>query len=249
MDRYKIVCKIMIFVCICTFATQTASAYSYSVTIIENYSVLNSLAPHGTENYGIVENWLHDVAGWNEYFYDSETNVDETDFGTLDSGYQGLDDADFHYHLGHGVDDIGTEIALYNWLPGYNYNDVRAQDVYKKWDNNNEWVLLHSCHILDDYNDWAGALEYSHGILGFTTEAFTNEELVDKFFTYTIDDDDEICDAWWFATVETFESPVRAAMIADTDNQYVYDHLNGQGTMQPDEYPDDSLYAYGSWRC
>lgn len=251
MDKLKISYKVVIFVFVCAFATQTASAYSYSVTTINNYtSPLFSDLTQGPTNYARVEHWLHDVAGWSEYFYASETDVDETDFGTLNSGYQGLDGADFHYHFGHGINDVGTEIALYNWLPGYNYNDVRADDVYKKWDNNNEWVLLHSCHILSDYMSWSGALKYSHGILGYTTTvpAYSIVEL-NTFFEATINDDDEICDAWLFATVEAYEPDVRAAMIADTDDQYVYDHLNGQDTMEPDEYPDDNLYAFGSWRC
>lgn len=228
---------------------QTASAYSYSVTTINNYTYLPDLS-QGSANYAIVEHYLHDVAGWSQLFYARDTGVVEEDFGINSGGYQGLDSADFHYHFGHGMDDVGTEIAMYDWMAGYDYNDVRAQDVYKKWDNNNEWVLLHSCHILDDYNDWAGALKSSHGILGYRTSvlAYSIAEL-NNFFGATIDDNDEICDAWLFATVEAYDGTTRAAMIADTYNQYVYDHLNGQGTMQPNESPDDNLYAFGSWWC
>lgn len=248
MGLYKRINYVFLFLCISAFVIQPASAYSYSVTTINNYNLLDDLT-QGASHYARVEYWLHDVAGWSESFYATETNVDETDFGTLNSGYQGLDSADFHYHLGHGVDDVGTELALYNWAPGYNYNDVRAQDVYKKWDNNNEWVMLHSCYVLDDYDDWADALKYSHGIMGFKTKSYTSTELLNQFFTQAINNDETICDSWYTATKAVFNTTVTAVIITDTDNQMVYDHLNGQGSMEPNESPDDSGYAYDYWSC
>jgi len=37
LDKHKISYKVVIFVFVCAFAIQTASAYSYSVTTINNY--------------------------------------------------------------------------------------------------------------------------------------------------------------------------------------------------------------------
>jgi hypothetical protein len=109
--------------------------------------------------------------------------------------------------------------------------------------------MIASCEVLHDVNEWAKALKYGHGILGFSSTVPTSTALLDSFFEETINNDDEIVDAWLFATVETFDSSVIAVAIADTDDQFVYDHLNGQGTMEPNESPDDSLYAYNSWGC
>lgn len=177
--------------------------------------------------------------------------MDETDFGSSNSGYTGLDSADFHYHTGHGSDQIGlvAEICLYNWASYSSTGDVQASEVNKKWDQNNEWVMIASCEVLHDVNEWAKALKYGHGILGFSSTVPTSTALLDRFFEETINNDDEIVDAWLFATVETFDSSVTAVAIADTDDQFVYDHFNGQGTMEPNESPDDSLYAYNSWGC
>ncbi|WP_129597372.1 hypothetical protein [Methanohalophilus profundi] len=111
---------LVLFICINILTISTASAYEYSVTTIDEYVILGDLDPWGQNEYERVEYWLHDVAGWTEEFHESEYNVDESDFGTSNSGYKGLDEADFHFHFGHGVDDIGTELALRNWLPGIN---------------------------------------------------------------------------------------------------------------------------------
>lgn len=149
----------------------------------------------------------------------------------------------------HGVDDIGTELALRNWLPGINIEDVRAQDVADKWDQDNEWVFLHSCHILADEDDWADALRYSHGIMGFTTESTVSTSLIDRFFTNTIINDYKMTTSFYKATKDTYDTDVTAAIITDNIDQWNTDHLHGQGDMEADEYPDDSSYCYLSWEC
>ncbi|MDK2939542.1 MAG: hypothetical protein PWQ51_1707 [Methanolobus sp.] len=238
-----------LFIGLSILTISNASAYEYSVTTIEEYTVLDDIDPWGDYEYARVEYWLHDVAGWNEEFYESEYNVDETDFGTSNSGYEGLDEADFHFHLGHGVDDGGTELALRNWLPWTNIKDVRAQDVADKWDADNEWVFLHSCHILDDEDDWADALKYSHGIMGFVTETTTSTSLIDRFFSNAINDNDKITTAYYDATKDTYGSDVTAAIITDTLDQWNTDHLHSEGSMASDESPDDSSYIFLSWTC
>ncbi|MEA1863758.1 MAG: DUF6345 domain-containing protein [Euryarchaeota archaeon] len=233
--------------------------HKYSVTIIEDYSKsrllngkpLENLDPWGQEAYDKVRYWLHDQAGWSEEFYENDSDVGETDFGTKNVGYKGLDEADFHYHFGHGCDDIGTELALHNWVPGPNLHDIRAQDVAWKWDQNNEWVLLDSCKILKDHGDWACALERTHAILGYTTVSPVSTELVDEFFREAIDNDATIYEAYLRATRSAFKGDnVTAAVIFDTEDQFHNDRLHGQGTgALPDDHPDEHPYYYQEWVC
>ena len=51
----------------------------------------------------------------------------------------------------------------------------------KNWELNNEWVMLHSCKVLeeDDIGRWGGALVYSHMILGFATITYADPALPD----------------------------------------------------------------------
>jgi hypothetical protein len=187
----------MLLICLSLSTISGAVAYEYSVTTIEEYITLSDLDPWGQKEYERIEYWLHDIAGWNEEFYENEYNVDESDFGTSTGGYEGLDEADFHFHLVHGVDDTGTELALRNWLPGPDVKDIRAQDVEYKWDKDNEWVFLHSCHILDDSSDWAKALDSSHGIMGFSTTSYVSTDLIDEFFEEAINNDETIADSYY----------------------------------------------------
>jgi len=218
----------------------------YSVTVPE-------LIPARQEIYEKVEYWLKDRADWTERFYATNKSVDESDFGTSNNGDQGLDEADFHYHTGHGgmdqEEDNRTEICLRDWEPGENLGDVRAQEVADMWDEDNEWVLIHSCHVLRDHDDWKHALKYSHAVMGFETIVQRDSELPDKFFEYATNDDMTVYDAYRKATIDTFGSAVTAAVIFDTEEQMDNDHLWGEGVVMPDEYPDDDEYWYRSWNC
>ena len=223
----------------------------YSVTTIEDYSNICDLAPYGQNAYNTLECVLND--GWTKSFYKVNESVDESDLGTGDGDYQGLDGADFHYHFGHGGEDSdegGTEICLHNWKSGENIGDVRAQEVAYKWDEDNEWVILHSRHVLRDHNDWKDALKYSHAVMGFETVTHcSTSELLEKFFEYAIEHDMTVYHAYCQATIDTFGSTVTAAVIFDTDVQFQNDHLWGEGEVMPDEYLDDDYYVYRSWNC
>ena len=221
----------------------------YSVTTIEDYSdsILGDLCD-GQAAYNALENTLHDDAGWTEKFYEVNDSVDEPDFGTSNSGYQGLDEADFHYHLGHGIDNSGTEVCLHDWWP-WNNAAVRASDAADKWDEDNEWVLLQSCRILADHDDWKHALKHSHALMGFESGSYSDAALVNNFLANAVDDDMTVYDAYRKATIDTFGSDVTAAVIFDTDGQYSNDHLWGEGVVMPDEYLDDDYYRHDSWNC
>ncbi len=146
-------------------------------------------------------------------------------------------------------EDNRTEICLRDWKSGENIRDVRAQEVEDMWDEDNEWVLIHSCHVLRDHDDWKHALKYSHAVMGFETIVQRDFELPDKFFEYAINDDMTVYQAYRTATIATFGSDVTAAVIFDTEEQKDNDHLWGEGVVMPDEHPDDDKYYYDSWNC
>jgi hypothetical protein len=224
----------------------------YSVTIIEDYSdslFLGDLT-RGQESYDALVEYIRDNAHWTERFHEVDDSVDEPDFGTSNSGYQGLDGADFHYHFGHGYDDWGTEICLHDWAPGPNIADVRAQDVEYKWDEDNEWTIIHSCVVLDDWEDWKHALKYSHAVMGFETDVYMHEAVINNFLVYAIYGDYTVYDAYYWGTKIGFNDPnIIAVAIFDNEEQKNNDHLWGHGVVMPDEYPDDGDYWYYSWTC
>ena len=224
----------------------------YSVTIIEDYSdslFLDDLT-RGQESYDALVFYIRDDAHWTERFYELDDAVDEPDFGTSNSGYQGLDEADFHYHFGHGADDWGTEICLHNWAPGPNIADVRAQDVEYKWDEDNEWTIIHSCVVLDDWEDWRHALKYSHAVMGFETDVLMHECVINNFMYYAINYDYTVYQAYRQGTKIGLDDPNTIAVaIFDNEEQKNNDHLWGHGEVMPDEYPDDGDYWYYSWTC
>ena len=227
----------------------------YSVTTIEDYSdssCLNDLVD-GQDAYNALKNILRDGddTGWTERFHKVDDSVDKPHFGTSNNGYQGLDEADFHYHLGHGSPWLinPRRLCLHDWEP-WNDAEVMAQDVADKWDEDNEWVLLHSCRILEDHNDWEHALTYSHALMGFESHSYSDATLINNFMANAVGNDAmTVYDAYRAATEDTFGSDVTAAVIFDTDEQKDNDHLWGEGVVMPDECLDDDYYRYVSWNC
>ncbi|PKL57745.1 MAG: hypothetical protein CVV34_05910, partial [Methanomicrobiales archaeon HGW-Methanomicrobiales-5] len=90
-------------------------------------------------------NWLGGSAGWSQRFYDQDGNVNDLDFGSQDSGYQGLDEAELHYHFGHGDLVSGETYVAYSNYPS---SSLARGDVYKKWDATNKWVIFDACYAL-----------------------------------------------------------------------------------------------------
>ena len=142
-------CLVVVALCL---ATATACAYTYSITNVEDYLYSSveggpaDLTPWGTYESNIVKNWFGN-AGWTEEFYHANGSVIKEDFGTSNTGYEGLDEADFHFHFGHGYRNPitgGTWLALWDYHLVLNPGAiVGPDDVYDKWDFNNEWVFLH----------------------------------------------------------------------------------------------------------
>ncbi len=243
-------------------AIGTVNAYEYSITFVEDYEhssdpwpcSVSDLTPWGTLEANVVEKWLGDKAGWYKVFRHKDDYVEKEDFGISDDGYEGLDEADFHLHFGHGYNlpIWGTFLALWDWSPCSGGLTVHPSDVTKKWDKDNEWVFLHSCNVLSDVQAWGSALKYSHMIMGFSTTTYTSTDLLERFFKAAIDWDWDLYWAYYHATTETYkgyDSTIKAVIIADNSDQLYNDHLWGQGTVEPDEYPDDNEVVYREWVC
>lgn len=220
------------------------SAYQFSVTTSTVYldAATYPSLPYGSQIHTTINNWLTGTPAWTERFYDTSARVDDTDFGTTG---QGLNQAELHYHYGHGGDDGShTYLPFQRWPSTSLYHS----EVYKKWDAANKWVIFDACSMLTD-TDWGAALKYSHGILGFTTEKTPSTDLPDRFLRNTIDNDYTIAYSWQRATQDTYGSDVSARVIFDTGNQLLYDHLSGQGTVAANEKTDDNTVYVSSWVC
>jgi len=229
-----------------TVITIPVSAYEYSMTSVSVYNnpPPGSALPYANEIHNNVQSWLTG-AGWTQRFYEFNPYVEDTDFGSQNSGYQGLDEADLHYHFGHGINVNGETRVEYQDYPN---SYLERGEVYKKWDLTNKWVVLDACEVLANLQ-WGSALKTSHGILGFSTEKTPDPNLPDRFFRELITYDDTIGYSWKRATLDTYGGSVTARVVFDTQNQLLYDHLSGQGTVQPNENPDDNTIYYDEWTC
>ncbi len=237
---------LLAFVAFLLLPAATKASFTYSVTNIEQYDWLSDLYPYGTEIANEVRYWLGTKAGWTEKFYHKDSEVTKEDFGTSNIGYQGLDESDFHWHTGHGL-WANYDIALSSYSPWNPWATVDSNDVRKKWDLENEWVVIQSCYVLGD-PAWRDSLKYSHMIMGFSIVTYANSSFPETFFKYAIDYDWSIFDAFKKATILSFGSDVEAVIYVDSQDQ-LRDHLHGQGYVAPDEYPDDDLTFYYSWNC
>jgi PKD repeat protein len=223
----------------------------YSMTNIENFDTLTDLYPYGTMTHTNVSNWLTGTPGWVELFYDLDTNVDNVDFATTG---EGLNNADLHYHFGHGdyVDIGGTWKGIVQFAD-YPNSYLTKDQVYKKWGSSigspNKWVVLDACWVLKDLQ-WGGALKHSHGILGFASNKIAHDDksLSAYFFQHCIDNDYSIASAWQRATQEVlFEDHTLVRVIFDTEDQLHNDHLPGQGSISASEVNDDDTVYYDEW--
>ena len=232
----------------------------YSVTTLDKYNYTTGFDPAYGANYIYPKTkyWLQDKNSWTKKFYWYNSTVWQTDFGTQTSGYQGLDEADYHIHFGHGGKDLITEeqeICLYEWNWGNeDHNglkgDVAWDEVYNKWDLDSEWVFIYSCNVLNDsIGKWGAALNKGHMILGFTTHTFTNYQILDTFYSQLIDNDNTMVNSYYVATTSAFGGDVKAAAIADTEDQFYHDHLWDQGEVKQDESPNDNIVWYAEWSC
>jgi hypothetical protein len=217
----------------------------FSMTNVEWYDTSDDLFPWGSNVCNVVSNWMIGSAGWSQRFYDRDGDVNDLDFGSQNSGYQGLDEGQFHYHFGHGDLLSGETYVDYS---NYPTSSLTRGDVYKKWDETNKWVVFDACYVLANLQ-WGGTLKYSHGILGFSTEKTVSTDLPDQFLRNCIYYDYTIGYSWKRATQDIYDPDATARVIFDTESQLLNDHISGQGYVAPNENPDDDTVYYDSWSC
>lgn len=231
-------------------------APTYSITMISDYAGTDwdGLSGAGPEIAKYIDTDLTND-GWQLKFMKTNSSVIKEDFGTSQSGWQGLDEATFHYHFGHGMNNIqqpwplipDSGIFLYHWPDQQEY--LSPLDVSGKWDKNNKWVVVDACEALGDPR-WGDALVTSHGILVFETEKLADPLLPKRFFQNAIGGDQTIYDSWMAATIDRYQNTGTIAIVR-FDNRYQldHDHLPGHGEVAPDEYPNNAGSVYENWVC
>jgi hypothetical protein len=228
---------------------------TYSITMICDYAGTewDGLAGAGPIIAQYVDDDLRND-GWERKFLKTNSSVTTESFGTSQSGWQGLDEASFHYHFGHGLSNIqqpwplipDSGILLYHWPDQMEY--LSPLDVSGKWDKNNKWVVFDACEALAD-PIWGDALVTSHGILGFETEKLADPLLPKMFFRNAISENKTIYNSWKTATEDRYDRKTIAAVRFDNIYQLNHDHLPHHGEVAPDEYPNDGGTIYRSWPC
>jgi len=244
MNRLKIFIGLLILVGIC-MVVPPVSAYQFSMTTVENYDSLVDLYPDGTISSTYVYNWLTGQ-GWTQKFHQMDASVDDTDFATNGGA---LNDADLHYHFGHGDWISGTTHVQYSNWPT---SSLVRTEVYKKWGTSlisaNKWVVLDACWVLYDLQ-WGSALKHSHGILGFGSAKNVNSYLSSSFLQNCINNDYTIVLSWQMATQTVLAGNNHLVrVIFDTQDQLWNDHLPGHGTVSGSELLDDDTEYYAEWR-
>lgn len=234
---------------------------TYSMTMIQKegpfggvHSLIVDGFGWGDAVHGVVQSWLGTREGWSNISYHTEEQVTQDDFGT---NSEGLNDATFFYHFGHGhllfllegteVISSETYIPLSGWS-AFNptpTTSIKPSDVYKKWGSKNKWVFLDSCSLLTDKR-WGGALNTSHGILGYKSSKYTSTDLPNAFFYNSLVRNDSIAESYYEATIAA-QAGSTPAMIFATPNQFYHDHMPGHGTIAADESPDNNVVYYVEW--
>lgn len=234
----------LVIVCICTLPV---SAYTFSMTNIEHYDgAWTDLYPYGTNSHVELYNSLTGQ-GWTQSFYDTNANVDDTDFATAGGG---LNNVDLHYHFGHGTYQSPTQTGkiVYKDYPA---SSLERPEVYKKWGTGwispNKWVVLDVCWALQDLQ-WGAALRNSHGILGIADTKQVRSGLTQQFLNNCITNDYPITTAWKSATQRILQGDgTTVRVIFDTEDQLLNDHLPGHGTVAASETYDDDTVYYDQW--
>lgn len=226
---------------------------TFSITQVGNPGIYTFDISSECENDGNAVFSQLSRQGWTQIFRKREYEVTKEDFGINGNG---LNDATFAYHCGHG--DLNF-ISGNSFLNLKDLNFLYASEVKKKWGKNNKWVMLGSCDILAD-NTWGNALDTSHGIFGFSTlEPAKDDGAINSFLEYsTLQNNNNqytLVQAYRKATVENIDTvlfviPVKGKVIFSTNEQFATDHLPGYGKIAPDKSPDDhSPVATDEWVC
>lgn len=142
-------------------------------------SAANLTAATAAERLG-MKYWLEPANNWVKKFEFNESSSYEEDFKRLDLGGNNnnyVDAVDLAFYVGHGSPN---SFSFDNTAHDDRY--LTYDDCERAWgDNDNEWVALTSCNVLQTNNDhqWAQCMNGSHLILGFHTTAYAHNDYRD----------------------------------------------------------------------
>jgi hypothetical protein len=227
----------------------------YEPKVIEKTFSITQVGNPGWPFYGDASNQVEKLGsaasfhlsenGWSEAFRKRETEVSTEDFGTTGGG---LDTTTIHFHFGHGDYDDAEEIGRRGQLALSWYTTLYPSDVKRKWGDKNKWVFLISCDTLKD-DSWHDALVTSHGIIGFSTNVAPSDTFINQFFGFATypQYNYSLVDAYQNATLTTLPKHGTAKVIFKNQDQLLYDHLPGFGTIEPDDFDDTFVTKEWKW--
>ncbi len=154
------------------------------------------------ERYG-MSYWLSPLSNWvTKYSYNESTAWEEdfkrADLGGTNNNY--VDAVDLQFYVGHGSPNGFTFDNASHDDSTLGYNDCE-----RAWgDNDNEWVALTSCNVLDDaqLGQWAQCMNGNHLILGFKTTAYAHNNYADTqayWFGYYVRNNYTMTQSWFKA--------------------------------------------------
>jgi hypothetical protein len=239
-----------------TTPTPTPTQYTYSITQVGNTGTIffEDISWYVNEDASMLSRVIErdSKVTWRNVFWNKETAVTKENLGyNGGGGGLSLNDAIFHYHVGHGAKDWifwgNTYLALSNG------QSLHANEVQGMWGKNNKWVWLDSCEILSDQS-WSQALSTTHGIFGYTTPKYGNPREKADFIalaqgTAWQTGTQSLSQAFIKATRDNQPPSVTAAVIFGNTNQFNSDYLPGHGSIEPDKDPNDHSYFYYDWQC
>lgn len=149
----------------------------YSVTWINQFDTASDL-PDCNIDANETVSWLGS-RGYDNFFVWGDYDAWKIDFDIYNSGYEGLDEADFHLHSGHGG---------WGYILLADGTHVNASDCSGHWDWDSEWVFFYTCLTLADHANWAKAMTTAtHALFGFTSISYgTYGALMDGYFRRAI---------------------------------------------------------------
>ncbi len=222
---------------------------TFSITQVGNPGWPTEDITSGTEIIGTAFSSHLSKNGWTQVFRKRENEVSKEDFGTTGGG---LNNATFHFHVGHGTYDETEEIGRRGQLALSWYQTLYPSDVKNKWGNKNKWVFLLSCKALKD-DSWHDALVTSHGVFGFATEAALSDTFINQFFGFATypEYNQSLTAAYYNATITSLPLSKRssgtAKVIFKNRDQLQNDHLPGFGTVEPDDLSNEYVTNEWNW--
>jgi len=194
------------------------------------------------ERYG-MSYWLSPMSNWVTKYSFNESTAWEEDFKRVDRGGKNnnyVDAVDLQFYVGHGSPNGFT-------FDNTAHDDSRLgyDDCERAWgDNDNEWVALTSCNVLDNsqLGQWAQCMNGNHLILGFKTTAYAHNNFADTqayWFGYYIRNNYTMTQSWFKACDRVQRTRVVRVIGNELD---CFNDKPNRGILCDDSYDTDWWY-------